>query len=431
MPSYSPDRYMPSFSNVMAGNLVPTWEVTPSVARTMSFALTVRDNAANGGQTEIASMTVQVKATSGTFRITSMNTNNTSYTPGSNHNLTWNVAGTTANGINTATVTISISTDNGVTFSPLLVSTPNDGSAQIQFPYTHSPYCRIMIAADLNIYYALSVNFCLGYQITTECTSYSDNGTIPIISDENGGFTTRTINVPTEGIVSDINVYTNITHEYFGDFKMDISSPSNPDNYVLIYDGNCGDLNGTLNLKFTDGGSSISCYSSNTLQNVSPTESINGFNFQNQHGNWTFRVYDHAAPDEGVVNSWSLEICREIATMICAPIVTASGSNKIWNGISWQPSAPTQIDTATIAASGSPGSFTCNSLAIGSNNIILIDGQTIEVVNDITGTGTITMSTAAGILQRNDNGIIEPVISLTKKQELECMRLTIYIGVLQ
>ena len=415
MPSYSPDRYMPSFSNVMAGNLVPTWEVTPSVARTMNFALTVRDNAANGGQTQTANMNVQVKATSGTFRITSMNTVNTSYTPGASHNLTWNVAGTTANGINTATVTISISTDNGVTFSPLLVSTPNDGSALIQFPYIHSPYCRIMIAADLNIYYALSVNFCLGYQITTECTSYSDNGSIPIISDENGGFTTRTINVPQNGIVSDVNLYTNITHEYFGDFKMDISSPSNPDNYVLVYDGNCGDLNGTLNLKFTDGGSAITCTTGTTLQNVSPIESFYVFNGQNQEGDWTLRVYDHAAPDEGVVNSWSLEICREIATMICAPVVTATGSNKIWDGTNWQPSAPTQIDTATISASGSPGSFTCNTLAIGSNNITLLDGQTIEVVNGITGTGTISMSTAASILQRNDSSTIQPNISLSKR----------------
>ena len=31
-------------SDIFAGNLTPTWEVTPNVARTLNFALTVRDN---------------------------------------------------------------------------------------------------------------------------------------------------------------------------------------------------------------------------------------------------------------------------------------------------------------------------------------------------------------------------------------------------
>ncbi|NJM78893.1 MAG: hypothetical protein HC854_03355 [Flavobacterium sp.] len=56
-PKSTPNRYMPVFSEVMAGNLAPTWEVIPNVARTMNFALTVRDNQTpNGGQTARANM---------------------------------------------------------------------------------------------------------------------------------------------------------------------------------------------------------------------------------------------------------------------------------------------------------------------------------------------------------------------------------------
>ena len=97
----------------------------------------------------------------------------------------------------------------------------------------------------------------------------------------------------------------------------------------------------------------------------------------------------------------------------CAPVFAASGTTKTWNG-SWSPSAPTEIDLAVISSAGSPGSFVCNSLAIGTNNITLIDGQTIEVVNGISGTGTITMSSPASILQRNDASTITPTIALTK-----------------
>ena len=97
----------------------------------------------------------------------------------------------------------------------------------------------------------------------------------------------------------------------------------------------------------------------------------------------------------------------------CAPVFAASGTTKTWNG-SWSPSAPTEIDLAVISSAGSPGSFVCNSLAIGTNNITLIDGQTIEVVNGISGTGTITMSSQASILQRNDASTITPTIALTK-----------------
>jgi len=97
---------------------------------------------------------------------------------------------------------------------------------------------------------------------------------------------------------------------------------------------------------------------------------------------------------------------------ICAPVFAASGTTKTWNG-TWSPSAPTEIDEAIIAAAGSPGSFVCNSLAVNAN-ISLTDGQTIEVVNAITGSGVITMSSQASILQRNDASEISPTISLTK-----------------
>lgn len=96
----------------------------------------------------------------------------------------------------------------------------------------------------------------------------------------------------------------------------------------------------------------------------------------------------------------------------CAPVFAASGTTKTWNG-SWSPSAPSEIDPAIISGAGAPGSFICNSLAVNAN-ITLTDGQTIEVINEISGTNSITMSSQASILQRNDSSTITPTITLTK-----------------
>ena len=96
----------------------------------------------------------------------------------------------------------------------------------------------------------------------------------------------------------------------------------------------------------------------------------------------------------------------------CAPVFAASGTTKTWNG-SWSPSDPTEIDNAVISSAGSPGSFVCNTLVVNAN-IVVTDLNAIEVVNDITGTGTITMSSQASILQRNDASTITPTIALTK-----------------
>jgi hypothetical protein len=101
----------------------------------------------------------------------------------------------------------------------------------------------------------------------------------------------------------------------------------------------------------------------------------------------------------------------------CAELVAASGNTSTWNGTSWD-TPPTLSDSAVLTGNYPGGSFVCNSLAIGTNSITLIDGQTIEVVNGITGSGTITMSNTASILQRNDASTISPTINLTKKTRL-------------
>ena len=136
------------------GGVSTTWEKLASVNRDINFRLTVRDNDPNGGQTAVDAMTATVNAAAGPFIVTSQNTNQIVWTQGTTETITWNVAGTTANGVNTANVNILLSTDGGQNFDTVLASNvPNDGSHDITVPNVSAPYCRIMVEGAGNIFF--------------------------------------------------------------------------------------------------------------------------------------------------------------------------------------------------------------------------------------------------------------------------------------
>jgi hypothetical protein len=132
-PTTSLTRFFPKYSDVLAANLTPSWEMVPTVARTMKFTLTVRDNRTpNGGQTAKQDMTLTFA--SGTpFAITSQNTDGISWMSNTQQTITWTTGGTSVPA--TTAVKISLSTDGGLTFPTVLVaSTANDGTETITVP---------------------------------------------------------------------------------------------------------------------------------------------------------------------------------------------------------------------------------------------------------------------------------------------------------
>ena len=155
-PSTSPNRYMPPLASVVANVLNPMWEVVPTVARTMNFALTIRDNRTpNGGQTKRDDMVLTV-ANVGPFLVTSPNTA-VSYVGNTSQTITWDAAGTTANGINCANVDILLSINGGLTFPiTLLAGTPNDGSQAVTIPNAAGTNNRIMIVGTNHLFYDVS-----------------------------------------------------------------------------------------------------------------------------------------------------------------------------------------------------------------------------------------------------------------------------------
>jgi subtilisin-like proprotein convertase family protein len=312
IPSTSPVRYMPALSTVLGNKLTTTWESVSSIARTLHFTLTARDNGAEGlAQTNSDEMVVNVAGNAGPFTVTSQNTNDVSWQIGSFQTVTWSVNNTnTLQG--SSNVNIKLSTDGGLTYPIVLASnTPNDGSQSVQIPTSveAATNCRVLVEPTANIYYAInSQPFAVGYTSATTCDSYSFGNAfdIPFSS----SFTTRTVNVPAStGTVSDVNVMVNFTHERISDVEIQIVSPQGT--IVNLYNNkSCGGIQSTLALQFDDGGVPLDC-SKATSQIVIPADALSVFNGQDPKGTWTLKVRDAVTGRFGKINSASVNICNQ------------------------------------------------------------------------------------------------------------------------
>ncbi|MCA9194558.1 MAG: hypothetical protein KDB03_22460, partial [Planctomycetales bacterium] len=164
-----PTRTFPRLSNLVS-NTVPIGEKLPTTNRTMRFRATVRDNSTLlGSGVNTDDMQVTVVNTGSPFQVTSPNSNVT-WTGFSSQNVTWNVAGTTGNGINAANVDIWLSTDGGFTYSTLLASSvPNSGTFSLTVPNLPTTSARIKVQGSNNIFFDISnTNFTINAVTTGE-----------------------------------------------------------------------------------------------------------------------------------------------------------------------------------------------------------------------------------------------------------------------
>ena len=152
-------------------------EALSSVARTLNFRLTVRDNSPYSstapikvGQTAFRDMAVTTTTASGPFLVSAPNTA-VSWVVGTNQTVTWAVAGTTGNGVNCSFVDVFLSTDGGLTYPIQLANkVPNDGSETVTVPNNVGSTNRIMVKGNNQIFFDISnANF----SITTAPTSFA------------------------------------------------------------------------------------------------------------------------------------------------------------------------------------------------------------------------------------------------------------------
>ncbi len=194
-PTTSGIRYFPTLEKIILNKLVfesndylsnisdypkNNWEVIPSVPRQMNFSVTVRDNNTQVGLT--TRQDIQLKFLNiGPFKVTSQ-AENDYWTQNYPATITWDVAGTDANEIDTQNVKILLSVDGGKTFDYVLAeSVPNNGKYDFTVPadITLTKEARIMIRAIDNVFLAVNAtNFEISNKLGTSEISSKDLATI-------------------------------------------------------------------------------------------------------------------------------------------------------------------------------------------------------------------------------------------------------------
>ncbi len=210
-PSTSPIRYFPRMSSVLAGQTITAGdeinvEALPSVARNLNFRFTVRDNKTGGAGNNSDDTRITVSGGAGPFIVTSQNTPVT-YTGGSSQIVTWNVAGTTSNGINATNVDILWSTDSGNSWTTLVSGIPNNGMRAVTIPDASTTSGRIMVKGSHHIF----------FNVNTADISVTPSDGKPITGDSGSG--SSEINLYPNP-VQDILTVTNITDSAYKIYDM-------------------------------------------------------------------------------------------------------------------------------------------------------------------------------------------------------------------
>lgn len=167
----SPSRYFPNLVDLANGGPF-TWEVVPSVSRTMNFRVTVRDNAPGpGGCNDHEDVTVTVDGGSGPFVVTYPSATGIVWAGLSNETVTWSVAGTDVAPVSCSNVDILLSTDGGLTYPTVLATNvPNDGSQQVSVPNVSTTTARIMVISSTGTFFDISDN---DFEITMATNDYT------------------------------------------------------------------------------------------------------------------------------------------------------------------------------------------------------------------------------------------------------------------
>ena len=150
-PITSTTRVFPRFEDILSG-AATTWEVLPSVSRTMNFRVTARDNRAGAGGVDWDAMVVTVDGAP--FGFTSP-LDGDALECGLSEEITWTVGG----GSIAPNVEILFSSDGGSSFSSLVASTANDGSYPVTTPRELMSTGRFMLEPSAECFFAVSDEF--------------------------------------------------------------------------------------------------------------------------------------------------------------------------------------------------------------------------------------------------------------------------------
>jgi len=309
-PTLDPVRYFPNLKSLRNGKNSAKWEVIPQVARELNFRLTVRDNNVEGGQVVFDDTKLTITDQAGPFVVTSQDSEEQSWIPGTQEIIKWEVAGTNSNGVNVSRVNVLLSTDGGFTFSTVLASNvSNNGTIIINVPEVQAPTCYIMVEAVGNTFFAINSNsFSIG-SYESICTTYESKD-IPktvIFGTSNDAISFSEVDEDYE--IENISVSVRIKHPYIKDLALSLESPNGT--VIELLKNPCDFNDQDIDAQFSDNGEQVFCASfspaiSGNYQALGELSELNG---ENAKGQWKLKVADEVPTDDGVLEAWSLNIC--------------------------------------------------------------------------------------------------------------------------
>ena len=220
---------------------------------------------------------------------------------------------------------------------------------------------------------------------------------------------TNSITVPSLGaqVITDLNVYVNITHTYIGDLLISLQSPTGTI-IPLVSTGVCGG-NPNMTVEFDQQattGIGVVCPMNNIF--AIPAASLAGFNGELMQGTWTLIVQDAVGGDFGTLNSWCLIPTLGAGGVQVSPKVLLEGPYNATTGIMSDALRSASLIPATqpytdlgyvfIGSPGAGGTIGAGVLTTSGNDAI-VDWVIVELRS--TTLSTTVVASCAALLQRD------------------------------
>jgi len=427
-PSTSPTRYFPNMADIIAGNS-PTWEVLPSITRTLDFRVVVRDNATGGGCNDHTDISVQVSNSAGPFIVNSPNSTGISWSGNTNETVTWDVANTASAPVSCSDVNILISYDGGLTFPDTLAeNVSNDGSHNVIVPNIATTEAYIMVQCANGTFFDVSDNSFTIIPVSNDFTLNTTSSNLTLCPNQNAiynieinkvGVFNTSVSLNTTGLPSGVSASfsnNNSTPLFNSILTITNTSTLSAGTYTFSLTATGSTGTKTENLSFTiedslNGNLSLTSPSNNATGVSNPTDftwsAINGANYaitiasdinlsniveytNNLNSNsytsnslnanstyyWQIIAYNNCDTITSVVNTFTTENCIEYQSTDIPIVISSTGTPTI---------------TSDIVISGTTG-------AIADINVVNLTG-THSWISDLTFTLTSPSGTEITLLE--------------------------------
>jgi hypothetical protein len=364
-PVSSPSRTIPNLANLLSNTLIKG-ETLPNTTRAIPYRLTVRDG--KGGM-NFADVNITSTTAAGPFQVTAPNTA-VSWAGLSSQTVTWNIAGTTANGVNTANVAIEFSNNGGTSFTTVvLASTPNDGSEVITVPNVATTQARIRVRAVGNIFFDISnTNF------TVTAAVAPSNPTSPAASPSSicaGNTSSLSVAAPPAGQVIDW---------YTGSCGGTLVGTGNP----LVVSPSVTTTYFARTRRTADNAVSAGCASVAVTVNPGPVAPTGASSSRNNFCQYdTGNITLSASGGSGTTLRWFSGSCAGALVGTGNGLVIASPSVTTTYFVRWENSCGVSgCASVTVNVRSCPADFNCDQFVDDSDFVIFADAYTLLLCSD-------------------------------------------------